>query len=370
MANCACALVPRVRFGIGDFGRGGAQAVAVAAVAIAGMAAGAERVWATVPNYQMVGQFALPNGAWTIGNDGVVYGVEGVNVVRASAVNGSAYQALGSLPAGSVSAFGAAFISLSADGARVAIGDGNFGPASNVYFVERAALTNGGATGPAAMVARNGYAGAWSAGGEFFFSGAVGADSVVTRVTFAGGLSSANAQTVITGVGGASGGVYALSSGPEGTTVLVGAGFAGNGAATGEVRRFVVPIGAAASVGFLSGTPATTILSANSIDVDAFGNLLVGGADYAQFPDVMGFAAVVDGLSGPAALMLAPAGPGAYDVRFNPVTQEVIVASGGVAYRYAVPGPGGIAVGMMGMGLAARRRRRGAVAAGRARGVS
>jgi len=340
-----------------------------AALALAATAANA-----SVPPYTLVGSFAVTGDAFDILPDGRVVTISGHVLSMQSAIGASSYAAIGSVPTGSISGFGASFLSVSPSGTSIAIGDNNFGPGASVVIVATASLNPGASSSVLSIATPNSEA-AWNGEGQLFVSG-FGSGPVVTRID----IGALTATTVITAIGDGSGGI-AVRAG----RLYAGIGFdaTSGGALTGDIRAFDLagPGGiatGAASVGFGTGVLVADALSAGSLGFDAAGSLLVGGGDFFSGSNDFGYAAAIDGdailaalaggsLAGDSAeLRLSPAGASAfYSVRFNSALNEVLVVSGGVGYRYAVPTPA--AAGLLALsGLVAARRQRAGTAAARA----
>lgn len=321
---------------------------------------GAGNVSAAVPAYTLVGTYSSAvsvgggggggggsTGPIGVAPDGRMYQVVGDGVYLQTAVNAAGFSLVGSLPVGSNDAFGAAFVAPSPDGSRLAIGNGKFGPGAGVHIVETASLSNGAPSGGTFVAVPN-FSAAWGgsgAGGSLFVTG-FGATSQVARVDL---TPAAAATTVITSVGGASGGIAA-----RGGELFVGAGF---GAGVGDVRSFSVSglNAAAASVAFSGGPLVVNAFTAGTIDFDASGNIILTGQ---SFTDANGVA-VID-VAGGMRYDLPGLSPGdQYVAVFNNVTGEILVRGFGssTVYRYAVPGPGGVGVLAIAGVFAARRRR-------------
>ena len=288
---------------------------------------------------------ALPAGAWDVTPDGRIVGIVGSSIVRQSAVGSSGYAVVGSVPSGTVSTFGASFLSISPSGETIALGDNGSTAASRVHFVQTSSLSTSAASSTTSVVATN-FAAAWDGNSRLYVSGGLfGSDATLTRIDLAPSLSAA---TVVNAIPDASGGV-AINAGRVYTSV-------GFGPSQGLIRSFSLPglAGASAPVAFSSGTPVATILSAGSLDFDSFGNLIVAGAGGVTITNLAG-----------SSVTFAPLGPGAfYSARYNRVTQQVLVEGSDFAsgvsgsFSYVVPAPGSIL--MLGIvGAAALRRRRG-----------
>lgn len=340
-------------------GRGCGRACALAAAGAA-VLMGTAVAEAAIPPYTLVGSFPIPAGPWDVvpaGPDaGKLIAMQGDTVVLQSAVNGAGYAAVGSVAAETVSGFGAAFVRVSPSGDRIAIGDNRFPGVQRVHVLDTGTLSTNGPSATVSVIAPN-YEAAWASESTLYVTGALdfSTKAGLWRVNVGPTLS---ATQVVSDIGDASGGVAV-----HGGRVYTGVGFdfAPAPNTTGVIRSFDLgALGAAASsVVFSSGAFVGDVLSALPLGFDAAGNLLVGGGDSA--PE-NGHAAVIDLVSG-ARLNLAPAGAQFYGVRFNFVTNELLVSDAfgtGMVYRYAVPAPGALGViGLAGV-IAARRRRRGA----------
>ncbi len=324
---------------------------------------------AAVPPYGLVGSFELPAGAaaFDVAPDGRVAAVRGGEIHFQDAPNAPGFTRLGSVPSSLINAFGASFIRVSPNGARIAIGDGNFGSGASVLLLDAASLSPS-ADSPVATVLTPNYDATWSGNTTLLVTGAqFGVGSFLSRVD-ADALTS---TTVLTNVGDGSGGV-AIRNG----LAFVGAGFdltPGSGVETGDVRAvdLATLLATGTPLDYASaGTLAARALSGAFLAFDDVGSLVVGGGD---FSGENGFASVIDGdavnaalAGGPFAtsangLSLAPAGGQFYSTAFNPVTGEVLVRAFGddTVFRYAVPAPSVTMLALFG-GIFAHRRRRAA----------
>lgn len=309
--------------------------------------------------YGLVGQFSLPAGtsAWDVGADGRAWALVGDAVYAQSSPGSSAFGLQGAVATGTVASWGGSFIRINDAGTTIAIGDNNFGAGARVHFVTTAALasmTPGGA--PTVSVASGNFDGNWD-GNQFYVTGSgVNFVPYVNRVSFSDVTGQPYAVTIITSVGGGSGGVAF-----RGGNIFTGVGFGGGGLPTGDIRSF--DLLALNSQDFPAtygtGTPIVggPVLSAWPLAFDGAGRLLVGGGDAFGGTSEIGYVAVVDPATGVRQL-LSPAGAGTiYGVDFNPVLGEVYVSEGGTIYRYAIPAPGTVCLLSLG-GLTALRRRR------------
>lgn len=309
-----------------------------------------------IPAYTLIGQFPLGRGAWDFGPDGRIFQIRGQDIYRQNEVSGATFSRLGSVPDGTVSGFGASFLSVSPDGSTLAVGDNNFNAQASVHFVSAAALTAAAST-PTTRVLCPNFDAAWD-GNELYVTGADSAtfNSELYRITFSGAVATPVRQTLVRDIGLASGGV-AVRAG----TLVTGTGFGSAAQPTGQIRAFATgSLSGNSPVAFASGSLVTTALSASPLGFDGVGNLLVGGGDSFGGTTDIGYAAVID-LANPDPsrwLRLTPAGSDiAYSVAFNQAAGELLVIGGGTAFRYAIPTPAAAAVMAM-AGLAAARRRR------------
>ena len=357
-------------------GVGMGRGVRCAGVAMAAAAVGvcAPSAFADLPPYELVGSFTAPAGVWDVLPDGrlvTLTGASNPTVSVQDAINGSGYSALGEIStAAPIASFGASFLRVSPSGGTIAVGDNNFSPTASVYTFAFADLNTGSPAATQRFVTPN-FDAAFGDDDTLFVTGA---DSG----TFASGvyrldLSSpaTPAALVIDDLGGASAGIVVNDG-----VLYTGNGFdtAPGGSATGEVRAVELSALASGPVSFEAGmTPVAATLSAASLGFDPLGNLFVGGGDSFGMPQDLGYAAVIDGDAIAAALGGGGFTPGAdlelspasdpnalYTVRFNAATDELLVATGGVVYRYAIPAPGVVGVAFAALPMIARRRRRGA----------
>jgi len=330
---------------------------------------------AGIPGYQLVGTYQLPAGAGAFDAlpDGRLMVMVGDSIVVQSAANAGAYAPAGSVPAGLIGSFGAAFLSVSPNGQTIAIGDNRAGSgAQHVLLLDASALNTGGPTAPALVAAPN-YHAHWADDSTLYVTGVADFSSpgVVTRIDVPT-ITSATAWTVVTGINGASAGVVT-----DGTHLYTANGFdfaPSVGSETGHVRAFSLsslPTGdAGLPVDFeSSGVLVADVLSGSPLGMDPFGNLLAGGGDFDDGDS--GYAAVVSAgmialalaggspATGADGQMLAPAGAQFYSAMFNRGTDELLVWAFGdpTVHRYAVPAPGATAL-LAAAGLMAARRRR------------
>lgn len=343
--------------------------LAVAALALAATVANA-----APPGYSLVGSFtpnvsgvfdAAGSGAGAAAGRMYSLAFDG-GVWLQDSINASAFTRVGSVDSALFSAFGPAFVRVSPDGSTLAIGNGNFGPGSNVLFLSTASLNPMSASAVTPIASFNTDA-HWSDNNTLFVSGADFSTTGVTRIDTA----SLSSRLVVSNVGGASGGVTT-----DGAYLYTGNGFdfASGGSETGEVRAFSLAAitNAAASGVPLDfegvGRPVAEALSAYPLAFDNLGNLLVGGADGVQGDE--GYAAAISASAiqlalggGPIApdpeeRRVSPHGADFYGVAFNSATNEWLVNASGTFYRYAIPTPASVLpLAFIGAPRARRQRR-------------
>ena len=326
-----------------------------AAAAILSLSLIASHAAAAPPAYQLVGSFASPGGSFDVGPDGRIYTLVGRSILRQDAPGAATFSPIAELPNGSINSFGASFLRFNGAGTRLAVGDGNFNAGASVYVIDAASFPAASiGSAPTAILSTfttPNFDAAWD-GDRLYVTGARSSDFVpiVNRIDAA---SAAPAQTVITGVGLASGGI-AIRDGQ----LLTGSGFI----PTGETRRFdLAALSPAAPAAFSAGTLIGSFLSASPLSFDAFGHLLVGGGDAFSGTSDTGYAAVVDLADPGNFLRLSPAGTApTYSPIFNHVTGELLVydTATSIFHRYAIPAPAAACVVVFAAGLQPRRRRR------------
>lgn len=325
-------------------------------------------------DYALTGSFPLPAGASEFGvlADGRLITLVGADVYEESTPGLRSFALEGTLPGMDVPGFGAAFVSVSPDGTRLAVGNNGGASFANFQVGIFDVATLSGDWFSAAH-----FDAAWYdddhlalTGGEF------GQPSFVSMldVTSPSPSSPLN-PTVIENVGGASAGIAFDTAGH----LYTGNGFAGAGpSGTGYVKAFDPAAWAPALAG---GSPAdfesggilvADVLSANALGFDAEQNLHVGGGDFGagdtDYAALIGAAALADALAGGGPVDTAdPASVrrldpdmvsdfNFYDVDYNDATGELYVREGQTVYVYAVPEPAAVLFVLAGAVFAARRR--------------
>lgn len=340
--------------------------------------AGVTPAWADAfEDYAQTGQFQLPVNAssFDVLNDGRIVTMVGADVYVESAVGTGTFSSLGTLPGGDVGSdsFATAFVRVSPDGARIAVGN-NGGP--SFANPEVGVFTLSGLTG--GWFSAQHFDAAWIDDSRLAMTGgAFGQPSSVSAVDISTmPLPLGSAVTLVENIGGAPGGIVFDPAG----NLLTSNGFDGAGpSGTGHIRAFAQSDWLAALAGGpaidfeSSGTLLADVLSGGSLGFDAEGNLHVGGGDFLGGADV-DFAALIResaianalGGGGPADVgdpsqvrMLDPDAASDfnfYDLNFNPVSGELYVREGSTVYSYMVPEPGTLLVLLVGAGFVPRRR--------------
>ena len=310
---------------------------AVAAISFASPSLG--QLTPTLPtSLNPVSTFALPGGAFDVLPDGRLLGVTaGGNIRLQDALNSSSYTTTNTIAPPNSSGFGASFLSISPNGASVAIGDNEFNASAAVTVFAAASLTSAGPATTVATIATPNFRGDWADNNTLFVTGAT--SDTFTTVVNSLDIAAGTSTTVVTPAGGFSGGVAANDG-----TLFVGAGD------TGEVRSFDASF-PLSPLTFADGASVATANSAGSID--AFGSLvLIAGQQFGS----TGSAFVIDQATGDS-ILLQPAGPDAfYGGYFNPATNQLIVTAGGTGIVNNVPAPATLALAPLGR-VALRRRR-------------
>ncbi|MFG0274586.1 MAG: hypothetical protein ACF8QF_05985 [Phycisphaerales bacterium] len=267
-----------------------------------------------------------------------------------------------------------AFLSVSPDGSRIALGAGyDFGAGATrpVVVFDTALLAGGGAVidgSNASAFDVQHYEAAWADNTRLALTaGDFGSPARVDLLDVTGATS---VRTIVSGIEGASSGIAFDAFG----NLYTGNGFAsGAGSATGAIRAFSSAAwDGAGAVDFESGGVLVgEMLSASGLAFDGAGNLFVGGGDFGDgdfgYLGVVAAEAVADALAGLGAFslvdassvrMLDPVGSGGafYDLVYNAATGE-LVAIDGASWFATIPAPGAGFALVGGLLLVGGRRR-------------
>lgn len=343
------------------------------------LCAAAAPVWADAfADYTLSGSFVLPTpttgGEFDVLGDGRLITVSGAEVLVETAPLSRSFNSVGVLPDADMPDpvyAGPAFVRVSPDGMKVAVGN-NGGSSWSNYEVGVFDLT--GLTGD--WFSARHYDAAWIDGTHLVMSagGVTGPPSVVTALDTTSDPGSPLNPMLIDNIGGYSGGIAFDAAG----NLYTGNGFAAAGpSGTGWIKAFAtadwLPAfeGTGPAVDFeVGGTLVADVLSASSLGFDAEGNLHVGGADstggdfeYAALirqvalADALGGGGPVDPLDPQQVCRLDPdpTAGSLYDVVANHVTGELYVRQGNVVYTYVVPEPASAALLALAAALALGR---------------
>lgn len=265
-----------------------------------------------------------------------------------------------------------AFLTVSPDGQRIAIGTG-FGKPVAVFQTSALGTPNAPTTLTSGTLADyfavGHYDGTWFDNTSLALTaGEFGQPSFVSMLDTTSTPHNPLNETVVTNILGGSAGIAFDSAG----RLYTANGFAyGTGSDTGNIRAFE-PADWINGADFESdGTLIGDILSGNALNMDADGNLFVGGGDFNNFDagylGVVHAQAIADALAGLGPidpdnpLHLARLDPrldgfGFFGSAFNASTGELYITDGATWYA-TVPAPSSLAP-LAAAGLLARRRRR------------
>lgn len=275
-----------------------------------------------------------------------------------------------------------AFIKVSPDGSRIAIGGGqdfSSGSTRPIVVFDSTVLNGGGvatlnASNASAFSVEHSEA-AWADNTRLAVTaGAFGSPARVDLLDVTSSVSAPAITTAVSNIQGASGGIAFDALG----RMYTGNGFAlGTPGAsdTGWVKVFEQSLWDGGGADFeADGTFLVDALSASGLSLDGEGNLFIGGGDFFGSGDggYMGIAsadAISEALLGLGGIdsdaiaefrRLDPAGLSSsfYGTFVNAVTGELVVTDGATWY-VTVPSPGGLSLAV-GASMLARRRRRAA----------
>lgn len=255
--------------------------------------------------YRLAARFDLPPGAGPMDclPDGRVVAIVGDDIFVESAAGSRVFASAGMMPAADIASFGAAFLRVSPDGSKIAVGN------------------NGGADFATFQVGIFDFpslTGDWYTAAHFdaewvdathvaLTAGDFGSPAVVTVLdTTSPDPGAPINPVVIENIGGASGGVAIDELG----NLYTGNGFTTSGpSGTGAIKAFAAAdwnavLGGSPALDFESGgTLVVDVLSAAPLGFDAEGNLYVGGGDFSKeggfdFVALVRASAIDDALAG------------------------------------------------------------------------
>jgi hypothetical protein len=340
------------------------------------------------PPYRVVAM--PPSGPGSIGlvgdalPDGRLLVVTGLEVMRETAPGSGSFEVVGVLDSASMNGTtDPAFLRVSPDGQTIAIGGGS-GRAVAVFA--SSLITSSGEPVPLTPAVARYYGvphfdAAWADGSRLALTaGDYGSPARVTLLDVTSNPAAPINRTIVENIPGASGGIAFDAAG----RLYTGNGYALPGATstTGTIRAFdrSLTVDGATPADFETmGVLIGDVLSASALLFDREGNLIIGGGDFDAgdmgYLGVLSAAAIEAALSGAGAvdptdplhlLRLTPTSdPFAfYGSAYNPVTGELFArvtdfVTGANTWYGTIPGPAGAAAVIIGVGLAAARRRRG-----------
>ena len=353
---------------------GSARAVASAALTIALI--GSVATVAQADAFDLYGPatpFDLPSGAGPFDamRDGRLITLVGDELFAETAVGSRSFDSIGRLEGGDFSDFGPAFVEVSPDGTRVAIGNGG-GAGFDHYQV--GVFDLGDLSGDWFNV--NHFSAAWFDDRSLALAaGVFGSPAFVTMLDITGDPENPTNPLLIDGVGGASGGIAFDAEG----RLFTGNGFQTQGpSTTGTLKSFDATDWMAAwrggdAVDFeTSGSLIAELLSAGSLGFDSEGHLHVGGGDFDEgdfdYGALIRASAIVDALGGRGPVdrddpdrvrRFDPDGAddfNFYSLGYNAFTGELYVRQGSRVYPFIVPEPGTCLLMVLGAAVVLRRR--------------
>lgn len=233
-------------------------------------------------SYQRIGTFSLPasSSMFDALPDGRVLALSGAGVYLETAPASGAFALAGTLAGADFPSFGAAFVRVSPDGTKFAVGN-NGGSSFGDYRIGVFSVK----TLTGVWFSALHYDAAWVDSSRIAITAGVFGDPSYVSIldTNSPNANSPDNRTVVSGIGGSSGGVALDPAG----NLFTGNGFEGAGpSSTGAIKAFPHAAWEAAYAGGTAlnfetqGTLVVDVLSASPLDFDAEGNLLVGGGDF------------------------------------------------------------------------------------------
>lgn len=336
--------------------------------------------WASISDYSYQGSFTIPSAdglRYDALPDGRLVALNGAELLVETGVGTRTFGSLGMLPGADLPSNefgygGAAFLSVSPDGTKLAVGNGG-GASFGNYQVGVFPL---GSLASGTWFSADNYDASWYDNTQLAVTaGALAATNVSLLDTTSPNPASPSVTPLVSNIGGASSGIAFDSAG----NLYTGNGFQFSGpSGTGAIKAFAAAEVAAAIGGSVidfenTGTLVADVLSASSLGFDSEGNLFAGGGDFFGGSGDIGYAglidsaAVADALAGNGAIdvldpselrRLDPEGSSSvsYDVMFSGTTGELYLRDGGTVYVYAVPEPASLL--LLGLMLLTQVRRR------------
>jgi hypothetical protein len=301
-----------------------------------------------IASYSLQGTFSVPTGVGPVDStpDGRLVLLEGATIRLETAPGSRNFPVLATLPGANIPTFGPAFITVSPDGTRVAVGN-NGGTNFATYEVGVFTLS---ANPVGQWFSVNHFDGEWL---DNRYVGLTAGDfvspSIVTALDTQSPVpASPNNPVLVSNIGGGSGGIAVDPSG----RLYTANGFTTMGPSlTGDIRAasaaaWQSALGGGPNVNFeASALRAIRLLSGYPLAFDADGNLAVGGGD-SSGAGTTGFVGLVSAASLNAAISTGipvnpadssvvrrldpdPAPNSLYSVTSNPARQELYVRSFG-----------------------------------------
>jgi hypothetical protein len=259
-------------------------------------------------DYHLTGTFSLPASAGPFDNlpDGRLVVLVGTTVLIEASSGSHSFTTLGTLSAADIPDFGAAFLRVSPNGSKIAIGN-NGGVGFDNFQVGVFAVPSLSGT----WFSANHFDGEWIDDRYLALTGgSFGAPSIVTELdTQSPQPSSPSNPVLVNNIGGASAGISFDAS----HNLFTGNGFTSTGpSGTGLIKAVPFAAWQAAPVNGpvnfeTQAIPIVDLLSASPIAFDSAGDLLVGGGDFTR--NDLDYAAVVRA----SAIASAMAGGGVID---------------------------------------------------------
>lgn len=313
----------------------------------------------TFDEYLLAEEFTLPagGGPFDFLDDGRIIVVAGAEVYLEDAIRSRTFTFLGTLENANIPGFGAAFVRVSPDGEKVAVGNNGFGKGAEVGIFEPQATK--GVISVSWYDEVQHFQAAWHDNDTLLLT--VGFPTTAVTALDISDPEAPTITVVITNIGGASAGVALDAEG----NLYTGNGYAFRDAGlseTGWVKAFTNADWTAALAGGAAldfeagGVLVVDLLSASPLGFDAEGNLYVGGSDSFGSGD-SDYAGLVRASAVGAALAGGqPADPddplqvrridpddedddNLYDVNFNATTCELIIREGELTYVYQGTNP-------------------------------